>query len=450
MALPDTYSTSTPSLDDAGPAGYPARQGYILLFFMILMTLSLELARLSLVVLVDPVRQSFGKGDIEVSLLLGAVASVPFVAMSLIGGFLSDRVSRKMLVTVAALFWILGALVCVFASSYSMLVTGRIMIGIGAGMKLPIAMTWINDAFPPARRGRAIGAFFVVLGTGPSLAIMLAGVVQGSAQEGFLSSFSTTLAGGESWRVTIGLLTVPSILLLAAVPLLLDKRDVLTPSQQSLRRQSLGVGIGLFVLIIAAAALVSMVDGAVLAWMSTIFIRDFGFEAARAGVIFGMATLIAGFAGPLVGGALGDVLFNRFGAAGRVMLAAGAALAIVPLVACYLLGQPVVLIAALTLSGICIVTALSLSYVTVQAVLPAQARGLGTGIMSATLALIGSAGPTLVALVAAPGNEAPGTLTQAVTTAAASAAVLASLLFLICAIQLRRSQKARANPNDAP
>jgi hypothetical protein len=51
MALPDTYSTSTPSFDGAGPAGYPAGQGYILLFFMIFMTLSLELARLSLVVL---------------------------------------------------------------------------------------------------------------------------------------------------------------------------------------------------------------------------------------------------------------------------------------------------------------------------------------------------------------------------------------------------------------
>jgi hypothetical protein len=64
MALPDSYSTSTPSLDGARPAGYPARQGYILLFFMIFMTLSLELARLSLVVLVDPVRKSFGIGDV--------------------------------------------------------------------------------------------------------------------------------------------------------------------------------------------------------------------------------------------------------------------------------------------------------------------------------------------------------------------------------------------------
>jgi MFS family permease len=169
-------------------------------------------------------------------------------------------------------------------------------------------------------------------------------------------------------------------------------------------------------------------------------------EAARAGLIFGTATMVAGFAGPLIGGALGDRLFNRFGPAGRVMLAAGAALTVVPLVACFLLGQPIVLIGALVLSGICIVSALSLSYVTVQAVLPAHSRGLGTGIMSATLALIGSTGPTLVALAAGPGKEATGTLTQAVTAVAASAALLAALIYMVCAILLRRGQQSGTSP----
>lgn len=440
MALSGSSSSGSSLLGGVATAAYPVWQGYILLFFMIFMTLSLELARLSLVVLVDPVRQSLGIGDVDVSLLLGILASVPFVAMSLIGGYLSDRVSRKLLLAVAALMWISGALICATAPNFTTLAIGRFMIGLGAGMKLPIAMTWINDAFPPARRGRAVGAFFVVLGTGPSLAIMLAGAVQGSVQSGLLSGLSTSLAGGDSWRVTIGLMALPSILLLFVLPTLTDRREAVTASTQGESKSLWGVSVGLFLLIIVAAALISMVDGAILAWMSTILIREFGFETARAGFIFGIASMVAGFAGPLIGGALGDVLFNRYGPAGRVYLAGGAALMILPAVACYLLNMPIMLIAALVLSGICIVSALSLSYVTIQAVLPPTARGLGTGIMNAVLALIGSAGPTLVALVAAPRKEAPSTLIQAIVTVAASAAVLAAISYLVCAFQLRRAR----------
>ena len=415
------------------PPGYSSRQSLLLLVYMIAMTICLELTRLPIVILVDPIRTSFGIGDIEISLLLGALSSVPFVAMSLVGGLLSDRASRKVLLLCAASLWVSGALVCASAGNFRALAVGRVLIGIGAGMKLPIAMTWINDAFPVERRGRAIGAFFVVLGSGPSLAIILAGWVAAHA-----AGWPALLGGAEPWRTTLALLTLPTLLLLPVLLLLPDGRasgDMAAPAAMN----DAAPPLVMMALIIGGAALIAMVDSANLAWFSTILIRDHRVPSDQTGAIFGVATIVAGLAGPLAGGAIGDILYRRSGTRGRVFLAAAAAFAIVPLMLLYRLPAVPVLVLTLILSGICTVTALSVSYVIVQAVLPERRRGFGTGIVSASTTLLGSAGPTLVAAVSAWLGTRPHALANAVAIVVACAALLATLLFVTCGRHLRRS-----------
>lgn len=415
-------------------------EAYALLAFLIAMTLCLELARLPLIVLVDPVRRSFGVGDVEVSLLLGILSSAPFVIMSIAGGWLSDRYSRRLLLCLAAAFWVAGALICAGAQSFVMLAVGRVLIGVGAGMKLPVAMTWINDAFPPSRRGRAVGAFFVVLGCGPSLAIILAGVTQSAVESGLLAGLG--LGQVEPWRATMALLALPSLVVGSLLWKLPDQRAPRGPSALETPIDGGWMPIGLFAVVIGGASLMAFVDAVNLGWVSTIFIRNYGFDARQAGVVFGVATMIAGLAGPLIGGSLGDRLFRRFGPRGRVALAGAAALACAPLLAAYLAMQPTVLGVALTLSGVCTVTALSLAYVTVQQILPPRSRGLGTGIMSATTTLVGSTGPTLVALTAARCCTADDGLIIAVVLVGGGAATLAGLLLLFCAMKLGAGESA--------
>ncbi len=431
---------------EGDPAGrYRFAQAYALLAFLVVTMICLELARLSLVVLVDPVKASFGISDLQVSFLLGALSSVPFVAMSIVGGYLSDRLSRKMLLGVAIILWSTGAMMCAAASDFSMLAAGRVLVGLGAGMKLPIAMTWVNDAFPPARRGRAIGAFFVVLGIGPSLAIMLAGAVQGAFQTGILAGIAIPFAAGEPWRSTIALLTLPSVAALLLLPFLADIR-VREPSEYGpVERTGQRENVGLMMLVVLAAAFIALVDSGSLAWISTIFMREFGYTPSKAGFVLGLASMVAGLAGPLAGGALGDLMFRRGGARARIMLAAGAAGMIAPLSACYLFRLPAILIPALTLAGMCTVAALSLSYVAVQAVLPPRERGLGTGIMSAATTLIGSFGPTLVALTSVRIGGGDGALIEAGVLVAGAAALAAASLYLVCALRLRGPQPATAS-----
>lgn len=430
-----------PPSSDLSTQEYSRSAALAVLGFMVLMTLCLELARLPLVILVDPVRGSFGISDVQVSLLLGLFSSAPFLLMSLVGGWLSDHVSRRLLLAIAVSTWSVGALLCATAPQFEFLVFGRILIGAGAGMKLPIAMTWINDAFPAGQRGRAIGSFFVVLGSGPSLAVMLAGAVQTRAQAGGLGALSAATGLQEPWRVTLVLLAAPGLILLPAVLALRDRRspaEIIAKGNES-RSSEFSVPLLAVALIVAAAALIAFVDASNLSWLPTIFTRDYHFDAQSAGLAFGVTTLIAGTAGPLAGGWLGDFLYRRGGLPSRVRLAASAAFFCAPMLCAYLVGNSAVLIVALTLAGICTVTALSLSYVTVQAILSSSQRGFGTGVMSACTTLLGSAGPTAVALASRQMGGA-STLSAPVVVVAGTAALCASLMLACCGRVLRRAQ----------
>lgn len=414
---------------------YSRWQAYAVLAMMVLVTVSLDLAKLPMNVMVDPIRKTLGISDVQISLLLGAVGAVPFVVMSLVGGWLSDRFSRRLLMSIAIVIWTLGAMACALAGSFELLVVGRLLLFVGAGMKLPLAMTWVNDAFPPEQRGRAVGVYFGVLGSGPSLAIMLAGVVQRLAEGGAFIAWASVL-GPEPWRATTFLLALPGLLMLPLVFGLRDRRG--QPMAQGTHaapsvQPAPALPVKLIVTLVSAAALVALVDAASLSWMPTVFTRNFGYDAQQAGFTFGIITLIASSGGPLIGGWLGDSLYRRHALAGRVWLAAAAALCCGPLLAVYLVPAPAWLAVALTLSGVCTVAALSLTYVNAQALLPENRRGLGTGMISATIYMVASTGPTLVALSSQHLLSGPMALPQSIALVGAASSVLAALVLAACA-----------------
>ena len=427
---------------------YNHRQAYAVLVVMVLVTLSLDLSRLPMNVMVDPMRKTLGISDVQISLLLGAVGAVPFLVMSLVGGWLTDRLSRRLLMSVAIAIWTLGAATCALAGRFEMLVAGRMLLFVGAGMKLPVAMTWINDAFPPAQRGRAVGAFFVVLGSGPSLAIMLAGVVQRLADGGAFASWASVF-GPEPWRATMFLLALPGLLMLPLVFGLRDRRG--QPTALGTRaadsvQQAPALPIKLLMTLVSAAALLALVDTANLSWMPTVFTRNFGYDAQQAGFTFGIVTLIAGSAGPLIGGWIGDSLHRRHGLAGRVWLASAAALCCVPLLAVYLVQVPPAWLAvALTLNGACTVTALALTYVNAQSLLPENRRGLGTGMISASTTIVASAGPTLVALSSQHLLGGAMALPQSIALVGGAGSALAALILAGCARGVGRTADGRAD-----
>ena len=384
--------------------GYTMNQGRAVLMLMICITVALDFARQPIYFLIDPVRATFGMSDVESSILLGAAFALPLTVMSLIGGWLSDRGSRRWLVGAAMVCWAAGAALFALSGAYAGLVAGRVLVGLGAGIVVPVAMTWISDAFTEDKRGKANGLYFIILSVGPAYSGAITGTIQKYAESG-VGNYVGLLKDLEPWRLTLFVLAIPTLIFIPLVFFLKDLR-------QSAMSQSAGDpdsasdntasthSWNMAALMIFGIALMVMVDTANITWMPTVLKRKFGWDAQQVGYAFGAVATAAGVLGPLVGGWMGDKVYARHGVAGRLWLSAVSAGLCSLLLFAYFSDSQAVLIVALALNGVLTVAVLVMGYVGLQAILPSHRRGFGTGLMAAANSLVGAAGPTLVALVA--------------------------------------------------
>ncbi len=93
---------------------------------------------------------------------------------------LGDRFGRRRVFTIGIGLFALASAACALAPSIGALIAARTVQGIGAAMVLTLAMALVSAAFPPERRGSALGIFFAVTG----LAVASGPLVGGAVTEG--------------------------------------------------------------------------------------------------------------------------------------------------------------------------------------------------------------------------------------------------------------------------
>ena len=111
------------------------------------------------------VEAEFALDKIEVgwaaaSLTLSATLSI------LCAGPLADRFGRRAILRAAALIFTASALLSAAATTFSMLVAGRLLSGLGVGAALVVASMYIAELSPASVRGRmvSVNQLFIVLG----------------------------------------------------------------------------------------------------------------------------------------------------------------------------------------------------------------------------------------------------------------------------------------------
>jgi EmrB/QacA subfamily drug resistance transporter len=213
---------------------------------------------------------------------------------------LGDRFGRRRLYAAGLALFALGSAACALAPSIGALIAARAVQGAGAALVLTLALALVSTAFPPERRGAAIGLFSAVTG----LSVASGPLVGGAVVEGI------------DWE-WIFWLNVP--IGLAAVPL------ALTRMRESFGRDT-ALDIAGLVLVSAAAfgivwglvranaagwdsleVVAALVSGALLAvafvaWerrapepmLPMRFFRSRGFSAGNAAIFFTFASLFTG------------------------------------------------------------------------------------------------------------------------------------------------------------
>jgi MFS family permease len=102
------------------------------------------------------VRRQFALGDVE----QGALVSVlPLGAMAggLLAGRLADGVGRRTTLVLAGATFAAGTLLAVFAPSFVVLLAGRAVIGVAAGIASSTVPVYVSEMAEPEIRGRLIG-----------------------------------------------------------------------------------------------------------------------------------------------------------------------------------------------------------------------------------------------------------------------------------------------------
>ena len=139
------------------------------------------------------------------ALQVGAIAcAAVFGSMfgAVFGGVLTDRFGRKAIYLLDLMVFIVGSLLCAFATGPWSLILFRFFLGIGVGADYPICASYVSEFMPSRLRGRMlIGAFsFQAVG------IILAALV-GIILLGVTPAIS-------DWRILIGFGALPAIIVL--------------------------------------------------------------------------------------------------------------------------------------------------------------------------------------------------------------------------------------------
>ncbi|HEX5900784.1 MAG TPA: MFS transporter [Solirubrobacteraceae bacterium] len=128
--------------------------------------------------------------------------NLSFAVLLMTGAALGDRYGRRNLYAVGLGLFALSSAACALAPNVGWLIGARAVQGAGSALLMPLGLALLSAAFPPERRGAAIGIFSAITG----LAVASGPLVGGAVVEGLAWQWIFWI------NVPIGLLAVPLVL----------------------------------------------------------------------------------------------------------------------------------------------------------------------------------------------------------------------------------------------
>jgi EmrB/QacA subfamily drug resistance transporter len=128
--------------------------------------------------------------------------NLSFAVLLITAAALGDRFGRRNLYATGLGLFAAASAACALAPGVGWLIAARAVQGAGAALIMPLGLALLSEAFPPERRGAAIGIFSAITGLAVASGPLVGGaIVQGASWEWIF------------WvNVPIGLLAIPLVL----------------------------------------------------------------------------------------------------------------------------------------------------------------------------------------------------------------------------------------------
>jgi MFS family permease len=261
-----------------------AYRWYILIMMCLVYTLSIA-DRYVVSTVLEPIRVELHLSDSGVASLTAVSLAIFYVIFGFPISWLTDRYSRRNILTISIILWSAMTTFCGLARSYGQLFFSRIGVGIGEAGGTPAANSIISDYFPASRRPMALTIFSLGAPIGAWVGYNIAGAV----------------ADHFGWRSVFLALGVPGVLVGLGVFFTVrePKRGCLdadnpetAPSfshtMRFLWRQKSAVHI------MVASALCALWGWGLTYWTPMFLMRTYSLTPGQAGEITGNAHLIGG------------------------------------------------------------------------------------------------------------------------------------------------------------
>ncbi|MGA3966729.1 DHA2 family efflux MFS transporter permease subunit [Ralstonia nicotianae] len=106
--------------------------------------------------------------------------NLSLAALLMTGAALGDRFGRRRVFVTGLCVFVAASIACALARSAEWLIAARVVQGAGGALVTPLSMALLSAAFPPERRGKALGLFGGITGLALILGPVLGGVIAGN------------------------------------------------------------------------------------------------------------------------------------------------------------------------------------------------------------------------------------------------------------------------------
>ena len=346
--------------------------------------------------MVDPIRRSLGLSDLQIGLLQGVAFALLYATMGVPFGMAVDRWSRRNLIVIGVVVWSVATALCGLAATFAALFTARIAVGVGEALLSPAVHSFLSDAFPAHRLARAMSIYMLGITIGSGLALIIGGSVVAMIAQGG-TSVLPLIGTVEPWQTTFLVVAAPGAIV-ALLVLLVREPGRSRPAGQP-ARPAPGLGAVLrnlwanrraFLAIHFSSALFGVYGNGFAGWYPSLLMRTHGLTPSQAGAELGLAYLLAGSIGTIIGGRWSErlALSGKADANLRVVAYAAAG-AMIPAILAPLMPSPLLVIALFTPACLAFYTYFSCSTAAIQLASPPEMRGTNSALFLLTNSLVG-------------------------------------------------------------
>jgi MFS family permease len=394
-------------------APYPsARYAWYVVGVLTLVYVFSFIDRQILNLMVKPIRRDLGISDTQMSLLMGFAFALFYTLWGIPLGWLADRFSRRTLVAVGFVFWSVMTAGCGLTRNFWQMLLMRMGVGVGEAALSPSAYSMISDYFPKEKRATAISVYSMGIYIGSGLAFLLGGAVVGyaSGQDKWLLPI---VGETRPWQVIFFIVGLPGVLLAALMYTIREPlrrgikmaraadgtlRQVKVPFAEVYRY--IASNRTTFVCHTIGFALLSFSSYGTSAWVPTMFQRNHGWSASKAGVVYGLTIGVFASLGVALGGKVADRLARRGYRDATMRVGLFVSIAWFPFGMLYPIVGDATLAALLLIPSAFLASApFGVAPAAIQQMMPNEMRGQASAIYLFVINLIGlGIGPTAVAM----------------------------------------------------